>query len=45
MDRQKKFLTKLLKRIDPSVEDPCGTPRNICSHSLKDKPNSTLYYF
>ena len=36
-----KSLIKTLRRIDPSI-DPCGTPRRISNHSLKEEPTFTL---
>ena len=39
--KRSKSLIKILKRIGPSI-DPCGIPRIISNHSLKDKPTFTL---
>ena len=41
---KKQTLIKALKRIGPSI-DPCGTPRIISNHSLKNEPTFTLAIF
>ena len=38
--KRSKLLIKTLKRIGPSI-DPCGAPRIISNHSLKDEPTFT----
>ena len=42
--KRSKSLIKTLKRIDPSI-DPCGIPRIISNHSLKDEPTYTICCF
>ena len=41
--KRSKSLIKTLKRIGPSI-DPCGTPKIISNHSLKDEPTIILCY-
>ena len=42
--KRSKSLIKTLKKIDCSI-DPCGAPRIISNHSLKNEPTFTLYCF
>ena len=37
---KKQIIEKILKSIGPNI-DPCGTPRIISNHSLKDEPTFT----
>ena len=39
-----KSLIKTLKRIGPAIY-PCGTPRIISNHSLKNEPTFTVCFF